>query len=150
MKYNNDMIGKIIFVNSFIFDNGQLDHAWNTGRPCLVIDADEEYEYVLPITHEIKEQFYHEFYYINELDYEDIYLNRIIESALNYRTKKGFKHATTVSGYVNLLKKYPIQIAYRDEVGKLNKNTFESIIVKYKNYHHMIDGEEIKSGLRRR
>ena len=49
VMYENDYIGKIVYIKNIVFAKGEtkLDHAYNTGRPCLLIYNDEEYDYFL-------------------------------------------------------------------------------------------------------
>lgn len=49
--YENDYIGKIVYIKNIVFakEENKLDHAYNTGRPCLLIYSDEEYDYFLVV-----------------------------------------------------------------------------------------------------
>lgn len=50
--YENDYIGKIVYIKNIVFakEENKLDHAYNTGRHCLLIYSDEEYDYFLAIS----------------------------------------------------------------------------------------------------
>ena len=58
MAYENEQVGKIVLIKNLIFscDNSsfQLEHAWRTGMPCLILYSDELYDYVLPLKHELR------------------------------------------------------------------------------------------------
>ena len=90
-KYNNSLEGKLIVVNNFSFSTGKLDHAWNTGRICIIIYSDDDYEYVLPITHSIKNKYRNEYFYINKNNFSEFYDSRYKEYVLsnkkNYQVK---------------------------------------------------------------
>ena len=51
-SYENSIVGNIVLVRNLVFYNNanrkyELDHAYKTGRPCLVIYSDDEYDYFL-------------------------------------------------------------------------------------------------------
>lgn len=150
MKYEYLDEGKIIVVNNFRFEDGSLDHSWNKGRLCLILFIDNEYEYVLPIKSDVKEINFPDKYYIDKSSFEFFYdrgynettLNDFIGYSKNYRIKS--KINKDLSGYVSLEHVFKIPIAYRNEIGKLDYDTYKSIIEKLHKIQKTTNDEELK------
>lgn len=142
-KYRDLLDGKIVSVNNFTFDDGSLDHAWNTGRICYVLYADDEYEYLLPITHENKHNNTKRYFYITESDFEEFYESRYKESTLFRKNQKNSKNSSDIEGYINLSNIYKYPIVYRDEIGKISFDTYKKIRNKLLHYHHTNSFDEI-------
>jgi len=140
-NYNNLLEGRIIVVNNFSFYNGKLDHAWNTGRICLVLYTSDEFEYVLPITHRISVLYKDEYFFIDETNIQEYYKNRFRENTITRNKKKGSKNSNDIRGYIDLKYVYKIPIAYRDEIGKITYKTYLNLKKGLENYHKSIDKE---------
>ena len=61
--YEREPIGNIIIIRNLIFQNtvkGQkeVDHAWKSGRPCIIIHSDNEYDYILALKTRVKDERY--------------------------------------------------------------------------------------------
>ena len=135
-NYNGLLEGKIIVVNNFSFYNGKLDHAWNKGRMCIILYSDDEYEYVLPITHKIKELYKRDYLYINEKNFLEFYSKRNREYIIKRVDKKiRSKNYNDINGYVDLRCIYKIPIAFRDEIGKVNYQTYLKLKNDLLSYH---------------
>jgi len=147
-KYDYMLEGKIIVVRNFSFHGGILDHAWNNGRLCLVIYSDDEYEYVLPMTHSIIKDFKYKYYYIKESDFSVFYEKRIKDSTLKYKHKPNAIYNKNVKGYIDLRHVYKIPVSFRDEIGKINYERFKKVLSKLNYYHHTNSLEEtIEKGI---
>lgn len=142
-KYDLMLEGKVIIVKKLLFYHGKLDHAWNAGRPCLVIYSDDEFEYILPITHAIKDKYLNDYEYINNDSFLVVYDKRFRENVLNKRKKLSNKNENKTSGYINLRHVYKIPVAFRSEIGKIKYDCYKKIIKKLKNHHHTNTLEEI-------
>lgn len=152
-KYENLQEGKIIIVNNFKFEDGSLDHAWNKGRPCLILFVDDDYEYIAPIKSELKKDTHFiDKYYINDENMLYFYNNFYVESTLRpykynkrsnklIRNAKGKKH---IEGYINLEAIYKLPVAFRNEICKLDYDAFKSVIEKLHNIHNIKDNNELK------
>ena len=143
-KYDMILEGKIVVIRNFVFEDGKLDHAWNTGRICLVVYADDNYEYVLPITHAIKDNCEYHHFYIDKSSFLDFYSSRYKEKSIKHK-KKDSKNNQDVCGYINIKKLYKFPVAYRDEIGKLNYDCFKKILSKLHYFHDTKSIEELIS-----
>lgn len=141
-KYNLMLEGKIILVKNMNFSNGDKDHAWNSGRPCVILYVDDEFEYVLPITHSIHEKFINKYFYIDNNLILEFYDKRFKETILKRKNKLNSKNAKVISGYINLRHIYKIPIAYRDEIGKIKYDSYKDIINNLNKYHAVNSLEE--------
>lgn len=150
MKYEYLDEGKVIIVNNLRFEDGTIDHAWNKGRPCLVLFSDDEYEYILPIKSEIKNEHYFDkipfdkdsFLYFNEKGYNETTLNDFIGTSKHCRIKTKIKKE--LSGYINLGHVLKIPIAYRNEIGKFKYDFFKKIIDRLHKIQKTKNNEELK------
>lgn len=140
-NYDRMLEGRITAINNFVFEDGKLDHAWKNGRLCLIIYADDEYEYVLPITHYVSEKLKSKYYYISDDSFKEKYKRRLKETTLTYKNKLDSKNKNEVSGYINLRNIYKVPIAYRNEIGKLKYKVYKNIIKKL-NYLHKTESLE--------
>ena len=121
--YENDYIGKIVYIKNIVFAKGEnkLDHAYNTGRPCLLIYSDEEYDYFLVISSQIKNKNYDfDYYKLNNDDF-------IWWSWNNSRVKLVSAH-----GYVYLRSIYIGKVSGfgMNDSGKIKLKTYKDIINK--------------------
>lgn len=87
-------IGSIIYVRNIIFKDAtkpfeQVDHAFLSGRPCLVVDFDRDYLYFFPITH-VKEA----------REYRNKYI--FDETLCLWGKRKYDKHAVTTHYYYKI------------------------------------------------
>ena len=134
--YTKSELGKIVIIKNIVFKNDsnsklKVDHAWEKGRPCVIIYSDNEYDYYLPISstkanknyyQEIKDEFY-------ELSEKDFHF-------MNNRKKFGVIHIT------NLFRK---KISgYNNEIGRITKEAYYELIHKIKNYYNKELDEIIK------
>ena len=67
--YEKGVIGNIIIMKNIVFTNSinvkkthEIDHSWRTGRPCLIIYSDDEYDYFLTIKSHITDTKYQNHY----------------------------------------------------------------------------------------
>ena len=66
-KYENETIGNIILMKNIVFTNErknthEIDHSWRTGRPCLIIYSDNEYDYFLTMKSSITNTKFQKYY----------------------------------------------------------------------------------------
>lgn len=137
--YSNDYIGKIVILKNIVFNRGKnkLDHAYKGGRPCLLIYSDEEYDYFLTITSEVKNKSYEfEYYKLNPDDFLYLY---------NYRGDNSKVNFDYIHGYVNMFEIYKKRISgygFHD-FGKIKLETFKDIMEKFKFLHNKENMEQI-------
>ena len=134
-KYENEQIGKIVIIKNIIFKNSltnknEVDHAWNRGRPCIIIYSDNEYDYFLPLKTEIKREKFEYHYFI--LD-ETKFLNKEITRIGKNNHKKNNKRVT--EGVINLQTVYKIPISFHIETAKITFEAYKELMEKLKNYH---------------
>lgn len=121
--YNNSVIGCVVYVKDIIFNDNnkrKLDHAYNSGRPCLIIYTDDEFDYFLPLTHSKKGISKNQCYEISNSDYEYKYkktddISRIILRRIYKRKSWGYGD---------------------NEIGKLKLDSYIKIIDKLKEYYN--------------
>ena len=101
--------GSIILVRDIIFKEGMLDHAYKAGRPCLIIDIDDDYITFLTLSTLHNKKIYDHDYLFNDCD------------DLN------FKNDT----YVNLQHIYRKRICFYEEVSHLNQKEYFKILRKF-------------------
>lgn len=151
-NYEHKKDGTVIVVNNFKFEDDSLDHSWNSGRLCLVLFTDEEYEYVISMTSHVKDVLKTYYHYINDDNFMYYYKTRYIESTLKkfqnrkreYNSLKSNSNRTNVSGYLDLRKVYKIPVAYRDEIGKINYDDYKKILKRIRKKQNLENDEEIK------
>lgn len=105
--------GSIIIVKNIIFKDGVLDHAYKKGRPCLVIDINDE-----EITFLTLSTLYNDIKYRNDYIFE------------NYK-KMGLKKNT----YVNLQNIYKTKLCFYMEACKISELDYYKIIRKLIEIH---------------
>ena len=138
MKYENDSIGDIIIKRNLIFkDNGmnELDHSWKTGRPCLIIYSDDQYDYFLTLTSKLEkvDKYNSQYFLIDESDLD--YIN-----TLNFNGRKiKEKYRKSLGGVVNLSNVYRSRICGHHVCGKVKYGVYKQIIKKFKEYHNYED-----------
>ena len=141
--YEREAIGNIIIMRNIVFQNNingrkEIDHAWKSGRPCVIIYSDDKYDYFLTlksnITHSQQESHY---FPLNENNF----LYRNISRYGKYNIKDMRKRKT--KGEVNLESIYKAPISGHDEIGKITFETYKQIIDKLKDYHKMENLDEI-------
>lgn len=130
--YENDYIGKIVNIRGIVFDNyisnkKEVDHAYNTGRPCIIIYSDEEYDYFLTMSSSMNvhgQNF--EFFKLNSDDY--MYLYKYV----------GDSHKNVFEGYINLKKVYKKKVSGfgMDDKGKIKFEVYKKLMEKFKKYHN--------------
>lgn len=148
-EYERQDEGKIIIVNNLRFEDGRIDHAWNTGRPCLLLFSDDEYEYVVPLKSELKKDTYlKEKFPLTDEDILCFYRYGYFENTLQKKNPKkrqvGVIAKKDMYGYINVETIYKIPVAYRNEICKVTYETYQNILSKIKNLHKIEKEEEIK------
>ena len=130
--YEREAIGNIVIVRNIIFENTisnkqEIDHVWNSGRPCIIIYSDEEYDYFLTMTSntEIIEAFKEHHFKINK--------KSLISQTSDKLTKGAIKLETV----------YKMPICGHRQLSKVKFQTYKEIINKLKEYHQNQDLDEI-------
>jgi len=141
--YEREAIGSIIVVKNVIFENAitnksEYDHSWDSGRPCLIIFSDEEYDYFLTLSSSEKSSKFdnQKFKLTDDNLLYKTYNRRNVHNSKNNR-KKGIR------GAVNLQKVYKMPVSGHDELCKIDFETYKDVIDKLKKYHKNISLEEI-------
>lgn len=140
-KYENEQIGKIVIIKNIIFQNNirnkkEADHAWNVGRPCIIIYSDNEYDYILPLKKKIKDEKYdYHHFLLDDAKFLNQQITRIGKN--NYNVKKA--NERTTEGAINLEKIYKIPISWHVETAKITFETYKELIEKLKEYHKVED-----------
>lgn len=143
-KYTLEAIGKIVIIRNIIFKNTQshkkeTDPAWETGRPCVIIHSDDEYDYFLTMSSNPNLKKYEQHYVpINNTNLLPIAIRRHNVHKSHQINKKGIR------GAINLENIYRVPISGHDEIGKLTFDTFKSVIERLKQYHNITDLNEIE------
>jgi len=112
--------GSIILVKNIVFKDGNLDHSYRHGRPCLIIDNDDEEITFLTIATVYKDK-----------NYESNYV-------LNNWKKLKLKHES----YVNLACIYKGKACFYKEINKINEKEYLKILKEFLIFHennHEID-----------
>lgn len=150
MNYINETIGNIAIIKGIVFKDSKNntstpDHAWESGRPCIIIYESQEYFYFLSLTsterNDINSIASNQYFKLEENDLAFKYKNRY----KNEGKKK--RKDTELHGFINLESIYKIPIYGLDEIGKLKLNVFKDIIDKFKIYHASEIEEEIKMAI---
>lgn len=145
MAYQTDQVGKIIVVKNIVFPRSafskrQVDHAWRTGRPCMVLYTDDEYDYVLPLTHEVKNKIY-EYHFFKLSDSKFLYqLGR--DNRINYKINK---EKQITNSFVNLEYIYKLPICGHVEVAKITFPAYRELVSQYINLHRIIDLNDLSN-----
>lgn len=141
--YEREPIGNIIIIRNMIFQNTvtdkkELDHAWRSGRPCVIIHSDNEYDYILALkTNITDEKFEHQHFPLSKNDF----LHQQISRFSNYDGSK--RNSRKTHGAVNLQNIYKIPISGHDITSKITFKTYKAIIEKLKEYHKKENLSEI-------
>lgn len=112
--------GSIILVKNIVFKEGELDHSYKHGRPCLIIDNDEEEITFLTIATVYKDKNYCSNYVLN-----------------NWR-KLDLKHES----YVNLASIYKEKACFYKEINRIDQIEYLKILKEFllfHKYNHEID-----------
>lgn len=142
--YENDYIGKIVYIKNIVFAKGEnkLDHAYNIGRPCLLIYSDEEYDYFLIISSQIKNKNYDfDYYKLNNDDFMYLY---------DYHGNNSRVKLDSAHGYVYLRSIYKRKVSGfgMNDSGKIKLKTYKDIINKIKFLHNNENMSEIINNAR--
>lgn len=145
MTYENGPLGDIVVIKNIIFDNTvtgkkEADHSWSTGRPCLIIESDDEYDYFLTLTSTVRDSRYDNQYFNITID-DILFEYERNAKELNFNKKKK-EH--TLEGKINLSNIYRCPMSGHSRLYKINFDTYKEIIKAYENYHHSNIGETIK------
>ena len=141
--YNNEDFGKIIIVRNMIFHDSYsnartVDHAWKKGRPCLILYSDDDFDYVVPITHQIKNRIFSYHYF--PLDKSKI--SYLVKCGYNvYNINDNDKIATSA---INLQTVYKIPIFGHFEIAKITSSAYDDLISQLYKIHN-IDNLDILS-----
>lgn len=141
--YERESIGNIIIIKNMIFRNNisgkkELDHSWMSGRPCVIIHSDNEYEYFLTMKSKPDYKKYgYKYVPINKSSLLNMVINRYNKQN---NTKSRQKEIT---GAVNLENIYRIAISGHDEIGKITFQSYKYIIERLKNYYKADDLNKI-------
>ena len=133
-KYEKERIGTIVIVRDIIFFNEitgkyEVDHAFQKGRPCLILYSDEEYDYFLSLTSRQKGKYVDEYYPVTLDSFHYVYCNRPFG-------KKNPKNDYDAE-YINVKNVYKKPICGYKEVGKLNYKEYKKITKMFKNFHEI-------------
>ena len=134
--YDRELIGNIINVVGLTFYNTitkkyEPDHAYKSGRPCLLIYSDEKYDYFLPLTGKNNVKYSEEKYSINKYSYKYLYE---YPSSKEHNDKK-----RDLNSYVKMdtvYKKPVCGYGFR-EIGKLKYSEYKNIIKAFKEFHNV-------------
>ena len=142
--YENDYIGKIVYIKNIVFAKGEnkLDHAYNTGKPCLLIYSDEEYDYFLIISSQIKNKNYDfDYYKLNNDDFMYLY---------DYHGNNSRVKLASAHWYVYLRSIYKRKVSGfgMNDSGKIKLKTYKDIINKIKFLHNKENMSEIINNAR--
>lgn len=142
-KYENETIGKIVIIKNIIFKDRVtkkkgLDHAWEFGRPCLIIYSDNEYDYFVTITSKQKKEKYKIEHFILENEH---FIPTQISRYTNYNLKKS--KSKTIEGSVTLSTIYKIPISGHEEIGKITFETYKTIIENLKTLYQSENLDEL-------
>lgn len=141
-NYEKEAIGDIIIVKGITFLNtviGKLepDHAWLTGRPCLIIYSGEENDYLLTLTSsEINEAYKKQHFKISEK-------HILYTEDFKYRHSRKNRINKGIKGSVNLESVYKMPISGHDKIGKLTFEAYKQIINQLKTFHQNQDINKI-------
>lgn len=69
------IVRDIIFYNE-ITENYEMNHAFQKGRPCLILYSDGEYDYFLSLTSQQKGKYVDEYYPVTPDSFHYVYCNR--------------------------------------------------------------------------
>jgi hypothetical protein len=145
MNYNNSLLGNIIIVRNLIFHTSslgmkQVDHAWKKGRPCLLLYTDDNYDYVLPLTHGVNyDLFGYHYYSLNESKF--LYLRKRV-FIYDIDSKKN----NSLNGYINLEGVYKIPIFGHTEIAKLSFKAYDELVDKFMSLHNISDLSVLSEG----
>ena len=130
--YEREVIGNIIIVRNMTFENTtinkqEFDHAWNSGRPCIIIYSDDEYDYFLTLTSnpEIIEAFEEHHLKLRKKDLLHHYSDKLTKGAIKLETV------------------YKMPICGHRQLSKVKFETYKEIIYKLKTYHQNQNLDEI-------
>lgn len=145
MAYVNDQVGKIVVIRNIVFacgdcNNVHVDHAWRTGRPCLVLYSDDGYDYVLPLKHELKNLIYE--YKFFKLDSSMFLYQLSRDNRINYNASKTKKLSNS---FVNLEYVYKVPICGHLEVGKINLPAYRDLVNQYIKLHSISELDELSN-----
>lgn len=122
--YEREAIGNIVVVRNMTFENTttnkqEYDHVWNSGRPCIIIYSDNEYDYFLTMTSntEIIENFKEQHFKINKKD--------LLQQFNDKLTK----------GAIKLENVYKMPICGHRQLAKVKFEVYKEILNKLKQYH---------------
>lgn len=133
--YDSSVVGSIVIIKDIVFDFDNkrgVDHAYKKGRPCLIIHSDDEFDYFLVMTHEIRKEFASHYYKCNINDYQYRYEYKYRQDTPNYE-----KYTKVHEGYINLqnIYKRPVSGYGSNEIGKLKLSSYKRIVEKLKRYN---------------
>lgn len=139
MAYQNDQVGKIIIVKNIVFEKSglskrQVDHAWRSGRPCVVLYTDDDYDYILPLTHELRHSEYSYLFY--PLDDSKFIYQLSKDNRINYKISKEKK---ITNSFINLENIYKIPICGHTEVAKITLAAYKELVRGYIELHQITD-----------
>ena len=139
--YEKGVIGNIIIMKNIVFTNSinikktyEIDHSWRTGRPCLIIYSDDEYDYFLPIKS-----------YITDIKYQNHYASlnesNLLYKDINKLSKYNFKKNSNrvVKGYINFETIYKTPVSWHEGIGKISFEKYKEIIDEIKEYYKLED-----------
>lgn len=138
--YEREQIGKIVIIKNIIFENSltnkkEADHAWNVGRPCIIIYSDNDYDYILPLKSRIKDEKYEsQHFLLDETKFISLQITRMAKKNCNSSSNQ-----RTTSGAINLQKIYKIPISWHLEAAKITLEAYKELIEKLKEYHNIED-----------
>ena len=124
--YENSILGSIVIIHGLVFcqkfkHKNQVDHACLTGRPCIIIYTDDEYDYFLPLSSSAT----------NLPNYNKL-KNKCFELS-----KKSFLYSKNVkpTGVVNMGEYFRKKISGYSVIGKLTKESYTALVKEFSAYH---------------
>ena len=134
--YERSYLGSIVIIKRIVFNQtqnsiNQVDHAWRTGRPCVIIYIDDEYDYFLPLSSTMAEKEYYE-------NIKDDYFELSEEKLLYLEGKPKTKTIT-----INLKNYFRKKISGYLEIGKLTEESYNELIRKISAYYNKRSLEDL-------
>lgn len=127
-SYERSFLGDIVIVKHLVFKNNntgkyEIDHAYHTGRPCIIIYTDNEYDYLLALTKGGKciNNYLYDYFVIDNK--EDILF--VDDKSVDFIS------------YANLRNIYKIPISFRKRKSKVKYNVYKDLLEEVKRKYRM-------------
>lgn len=133
-SYERSFLGDIVLVKHLVFKNNntgkyEMDHAYYTGRPCIIIYTDNEYDYFLPLTKGGKciNNYLYDYFIIDNK--EDILF--VDDKSVDFIC------------YANLRNIYKIPISFRKRKSKVKYSVYKDLIEEVKRKYKIEEIDKI-------